>query len=182
LVLDQRTSDWAQKKLAEFSSRDYQGKVGINISAGKPNREWEPARYRDLVERLSLQYPQLLFLIFAAPADLPIAQQIAAKLGDNVKTIPDGCSLIEVSALMRGLDCMMSPDTSICHIASSMNLPLVGLYTAAENNYLRWRPWCDRWWVVRPPEGDSLAGIDVDSYFETAEMAISAICQVTPTH
>lgn len=156
------------------------GLIGVNISAGKPNREWGVDKYTRLVRELSARYPSQQFIIFAAPSDRAQAQTIAAAGGENVVVVPPALSLLDVAAMMKHLDLMMTPDTSICHIASSLRIPLLGLYTAAEENFARWQPYNTRSWVLRPPSGDTLEGISVEAYLKKAEEILSEVfSQVT---
>jgi ADP-heptose:LPS heptosyltransferase len=88
---------------------------------------------------LSIAYPQLQFLIFCAPSDFRQANRIAEGSGTNVSVIPSGLSLMQAVALLAEVDCVLTPDTSIVHIAASLRIPLVAMYTAAETNYRRRR-------------------------------------------
>jgi ADP-heptose:LPS heptosyltransferase len=151
------------------------GLVGVNISAGKPNRLWGVDRYCGLIEKLSQRHGELQFLIFAAPAEHLAACRIAEAGGPNVTAIPPQLSLRDVIAMIKHLDLIMTPDTSICHVASSLRIPLLGLYTAAEENFQRWRPWHQPAWVLRPPSGDSLQGITVADYLAKAEEAFQIV-------
>jgi ADP-heptose:LPS heptosyltransferase len=159
----------------QLRNPEQSGLVGINISAGKPNREWGVDKYRAFVGELSRRHPKRRFVIFSSPSDHPQAQTIADEGEKNVAVIPAGLSLLDVIAMIRHLDLMMSPDTSICHVASSLRVPLLGLFTAAEENFARWRPYRQPSWVVRPPQGDSLEGISVQDYLEKAEEALNTI-------
>lgn len=171
---------WSAKEIERLRESKYRGLIGVNISAGKPNREWGEKKYTDLLQQLSSRYPQLQFLIFGAPSDYEQMTRIAAAAGENVGTIPRGLSLLQVAALIRKLDCMMTPDTSIVHIAASLSVPLVAMYTAAETNYRRWRPYTEKSWIVRPPEGDSLHGITVDAYLLQIGKAMETLFSLLP--
>ncbi|MFH2056839.1 MAG: glycosyltransferase family 9 protein [bacterium] len=172
---------WSDREIGALRDSKSVGLVGINISAGKPNREWGERKYGELVRQLSAHYPQLQFLLFCAPSDYEQATRIAAAAGDNVSLIQRGLSLLQVAALIRKLDCILSPDTSIVHIAASLNVPLVAMYTAAETNYRRWRPYTEKSWIVRPPEGDSLHGITVEAYMIQIGSALRSLFKAAPT-
>lgn len=180
LQLSSDLVDWSEPQLAKLRNSESAGLIGVNISAGKPNREWGESKYSELVQKLSAQHPEHQFLIFCAPNDYEQATRIVAAGGDNVAQIPSGLSLMQVASLMRGLDCMLSPDTSIVHLAVSLDLPVVAMYTAAETNYRRWRPYTDESWIVRPPEGDSLHGITVEAYLEKINQALHALFKAVP--
>jgi heptosyltransferase-3 len=161
--------------IAPLRGDNTRGLVGINISAGKPNREWGVNKYIPFIREVSSRYPNQQFIIFAGPTDYEQAQVIADAGGSNVAAVSRGLSLLDIAAMMKHLNLMMTPDTSICHIASSLRIPLLGLYTAAEENFQRWQPYNTRAWVLRPPSGDTLEGISVDDYINKADEALSQV-------
>ncbi|MCK4856448.1 MAG: glycosyltransferase family 9 protein [candidate division Zixibacteria bacterium] len=165
--------------IAELCEERYSGLIGINISAGKPNRAWGEEKYTELVRGLAADYADRQFLIMAAPVDYHQAQRIAAG-GDNVRVIQSGLSLLDVISMVKHLDCIMSPDTSICHIAANLGVPLLGLYSQAEGNFARWRPLSERSWVLRSPEWDSLQAITVRQYRDKIDEVLAEIYQPTP--
>jgi heptosyltransferase-3 len=161
--------------IAALRRDDATGLVGINISAGKPNREWGVEKYIPFVREISAHYPRQQFLVFAGPTDYELAEAIANASGENVAVVPRGLSLLDIAAMMKHLNLMMTPDTSICHIASSLGIPLLGLYTAAEENFLRWQPYNTRSWVLRPSSGDTLEGISVEDYIKKADEVLAEV-------
>ena len=78
--------------------------------------------------------------------------------------IPPGLSLAEVIAVISKLDCILSPDTSICHIAAGLGVPLLGFYSGNEHNFNRFHPLGQRIWTVRANTPDSIDGITVEKY------------------
>ncbi len=177
LQLSTELRNWGRQEMDRIRRSSRSALIGINISAGKPNREWGEEKYTTLVRKLSIAYPQLQFLIFCAPSDFRQANRIAEHSGTNVSVIPSGLSLMQAVALLAEVDCVLTPDTSIVHIAASLRIPLVAMYTAAETNYRRWRPFATKSWVVRPEADDSLHGISVDAYLAEIEKALLSITQ-----
>jgi ADP-heptose:LPS heptosyltransferase len=170
-----------EELVGRLRGEQHSGLVGVNISAGKPNRDWGTEKYRNLIKELSARYPELQVIVLAAPSEYGRARSIADSGGENVSLIPPGLSLLDVTSMIKHLDLMMSPDTSICHIASALEIPLLGLYTAAEENFQRWQPWVSPSWVLRPASEDNLEGISVDDYLSKAEEALSTVFQIART-
>ncbi|TFH64582.1 MAG: lipopolysaccharide heptosyltransferase family protein [Candidatus Zixiibacteriota bacterium] len=150
--------------VAKLRSNKYERIVGINISAGRINRSWDQARYAATLAQLSRDHPQLQFVISCDPRDYGRGVAVAKAGGDNVAIIPPGLSLTEVIAVISKFDCILSPDTSICHIAAGLGVPLLGFYSGNEHNFNRFHPLGKRVWPVRAHTPDSIDGITVENY------------------
>ena len=145
--------------------------VGLNLSAGKPNRIWSDDRAIDLCRCLTTWRKDLRIIVIVMPKDRERGERVAAEAGDNARIIPDGLDLIEVSALISRLRLLISPDTSLIHIARSFQVPVVGLYSRARKNFQRWRPY-------QQSDG-SVVGNDIDTIFDiTVEQVFSQIQRV----
>jgi ADP-heptose:LPS heptosyltransferase len=153
--------------------------VGINISAGRINRSWDQVRYATALARLSRSYPQMQFVILCDPRDYGRGVTVAKAGGGNVAIIPPGLSLAEVTAVISKLECILSPDTSICHIAAGLGIPLLGFYSGNEHNFNRFHPLGKRVWTVRANTPDSIDGITVDDYAAAFDNVIHELFDLT---
>ena len=142
----------------------YSRLIGINISAGRINRSWDEHRYSEVLKRLSPAYPDFQFIIFCVPDEREKAKMVVAAGGRNVSLIPPRLSITDVVAMIRNLYAVVSPDTAICHIAASLDIPLLALYSADEHNFKRMRPFARSVWHIRGKEGDTLDSISVDDF------------------
>jgi heptosyltransferase-3 len=149
--------------------------VGLNISAGRPNRIWPDDRAVDLCRRLLKWRPELHLAIIAVPSDYSRAERIASLAGGSVRPVPAGLSLIEVSALIARLRLLVSPDTSLIHIARSFNLPVVGLYNRATRNFTRWQPYRQPDGAVLGDDIDSIADITVEQVFDRVRLVLERV-------
>lgn len=97
--------------------------IGINISAGTPggNRTFE--QWSDLIR----SFPDERFVIFSSPADLE-AKQALERPHPNVITSPSTKNLYEVWKLLDRLKLLVTPDTSLVHVAACSDKPVVALY------------------------------------------------------
>lgn len=111
------------------------GFVGLNISAGGPLRYWTEEKWNALVDR----FPDLRFIVFSAPVDLEAKQRLETR--SNVVPSPATKNLYEVSLLLRNLRLLVTPDTSLVHIASCHAVPVVGLYREAPQDLSRFAPY-----------------------------------------
>jgi ADP-heptose:LPS heptosyltransferase len=174
-----RVSPQQQQKgeqiVASLRDSKYDKFVGINISAGRINRSWDQQRYATVLARLSRSYSDLQFVILCDPKDYAKGASIAKAGGENTAIIPPGLSLAEVIAVYSKLDCVLSPDTSICHIAAGLGVPLLGFYSGNEHNFNRFHPLGKRVWTVRAETVDSIDGITVDEYIAAFDRMMSEL-------
>ena len=72
-------------------------------------------------------------------------------------------SILDLAAIIDSLDLIISPDTSIVHMACAFNKPLVAIYRNHMPLFKIWHPISDFNYVVFSDYEDSLKSIDVDS-------------------
>lgn len=97
--------------------------TGINISAGKPGGHRTIEQWSDLVGN----YPAERFIIFSSPADTGEKKTIE-KLHENVLSSPVTKNLYEVWKIVDRLKLLVTPDTSLVHVASCSDTPVLALY------------------------------------------------------
>ena len=97
--------------------------VGLNISAGAQARYWTHETWAALASR----FPDRRFMVFSAPQDAAARHAVEAP-GTNIIPSPATGNLYEMGLLMARLGLLVTPDTSLVHVASCTNTPVVGLY------------------------------------------------------
>jgi ADP-heptose:LPS heptosyltransferase len=147
--------------------------VGINISAGNKNRRWPENGFRLLLKKIIDSFPDMTPVIISSPEDYEKAKSLADSAAPQAIVIPAGLNLQEVFAFVAQMKLFISSDTSLIHIARSLQIPVVGLYIPFNDNYRRWGPLLQK-------EGVLVAGNDeaIDSI--TAEQVMSEIIKVLP--
>lgn len=111
------------------------GIVGLNISAGNDLRYWTEENWRLLIKR----FPAVRFMVFSAPEDLEMKRRL--ETAPNVIRSPETRNLYEVGLLVRKLRMLVTPDTSIIHVASCFGVPVIGLYRNASQDLSRFAPY-----------------------------------------
>ncbi len=115
--------------------------IGINISAGKPNRIWKMENFVELIAKLSSTAEETIIVIFCSPNDRGRAETIQRLSGTPTHLLPDGLNILDVSALIAKLDMLITPDTSVIHIARQYNVPVVGMYPTHGRSSAQWKPY-----------------------------------------
>ena len=139
--------------------------LGLNLSAGRPNRIWPGEATEELCRRLLEEMPDLRLVLIATPEDRERGAHLLDTISDSrLLLVPDKLSLLDVSALISHLRLLISPDTSLIHIARSFRVPVVGLYNKAGKNFRRWQPY-------RQVEG-AIVGDHIDTIFDITPLQV----------
>ena len=110
--------------------------IGVNISAGQPNRYWTEEKWKTLIG----SFPDERFVVLSAPDDTDAKQRLE-KSCPNVIATPPTRNLYEASRITGTLRLLVTPDTSMVHVASGAGVPIVGLYREAAQDISRFGPY-----------------------------------------
>ena len=108
---------------------------GINISAGEPVRIWMEEKWIALLGSFS----QYRFVVLSGPEDFEQKRRIETACS-NVIPSPPTQNLYEVGLIVGALRLLVTPDTSLIHVASGAETPVVGLYREAPQDISRFGP------------------------------------------
>jgi len=123
------------KKQIEFMNPAKKFLVGINISAGSEARFWGVENYTNLLKFIS-KY-DVKIVIFSSKLDEHFAKQIA----DENDLYPLTENFDNFAAAIMNLNFLITPDTSVVHIASIKNIPVFGLYVKYKTSDMIWSPY-----------------------------------------
>ncbi|MDD5427503.1 MAG: glycosyltransferase family 9 protein [candidate division Zixibacteria bacterium] len=142
--------------------------VGYNLSVGNPTRLWDESNSRRLLEKI-LEYGQGNFhiILLTTPPDRMRGEKLLSFFEKDVFLVPPDLNLIEVSAIISKLSLLISPDTSLIHIARSFKIPVVGLYPKPVKNFLLWHPYEQKEGAVLSGNNDNIFDITVEQVFDT---------------
>jgi len=108
--------------------------IGINISAGGDARYWGTANYKAIISEL-LKY-QVNILLMCSEKDLPKANEIS----EDAIAIYYSPQFDDFCAMIQNIDLLITPDTSIVHVASAFKRPVFGLYVKFQTTDHIWSP------------------------------------------
>lgn len=171
--IDHRSRDKADlfmKQIVNGSSSAV--RIGYNLSAGSPTRLWSADKSRELLQRILRQDQKYHIIIFAVNTDRSRAHRLCRQFNRRVHLVPEGLNLIEATALIGQLDLLISPDTSLVHIARSMHVPVVGLYSRFMKNFMLWRPYDQEVGAVVSNNNDNIFDISVADVLATFNRVI----------
>ena len=148
--------------------------VGYNLSAGSPTRLWASEKSEELVRRLLASDPAIKVILFTMPHERSRGDELAARFDCNIYQVPSNMSLLEASALISKLDLLITPDTSLVHIARAYQVPVVGLYSRFMKNFLLWRPYGQDVGAVVSGNDDNIHDISVDQVFDAFQQLFAS--------
>ncbi|MCK4671252.1 MAG: glycosyltransferase family 9 protein [Candidatus Aegiribacteria sp.] len=134
--------------------------IAINISSGGENRWWGMDRYREVCRGIiSLGMKPLLLY---APEHKERASTIAMQEAE-ILISPLTPTVLHVAALLRDVRLLVSPDTSVVHIAASSGIPVVGMYLPFDPSLPKWYPWQVSSRILMSEDHRSLESISPES-------------------
>ncbi|NLU16944.1 MAG: glycosyltransferase family 9 protein [Serratia liquefaciens] len=108
-------------------------KIVINAFTGSPERNLSQGQLTQTIKMINEKSDGIIVII------LDHRKELNVSLPDNVAINPFN-SLHHVMELIRQVDLVISPDTSIVHISAAWKKPLISVYkNITDNNYL-WAP------------------------------------------
>jgi len=168
-----RSSDTVDRFLAELSSSAPDRQLlAINISGGKSTRRWEQESVVRVIEDMCECAPSVQTVLISAPTERARSEWVAQRC-PSAQPTPPNWSILDIAALLARMDLVVSPDTSIVHIARSFRVPVVGLYPALEETVRRWQPYGQSTGVVRSDDSGDITGIHPDRIVAEIKQALS---------
>ncbi|HHG8772506.1 TPA: glycosyltransferase family 9 protein [Raoultella planticola] len=132
LHIPQEVSRQVAQYLASVEGR----KVVINIFAGHPDRSLSQEQLAIIISRLRESYPDVHIIL------LDHRNEIRIPLPERVSVNPFK-TLHHAMGLIAGADMIISPDTSVVHMAAAWNKPLIAIYKDVQLNNRLWAPGYD---------------------------------------
>lgn len=132
LHIPQDTYQQVREYLAGLDGR----KVVINIFAGHQDRSLSQEQLASIIEKLRSEYPDINIVL------LDHRNEIRIPLPEKVRVNPFK-TLHHTMALIAQADLVISPDTSVVHMAAAWKKPLIAIYKDVRMNNRLWAPGYD---------------------------------------
>ncbi|WP_392553459.1 glycosyltransferase family 9 protein [Orbus wheelerorum] len=125
--------DFCQKHL----SNSY---IAINFFGAAKHRQFSSKRQQEWLAKLKEAYPDKTILVLTYPK---VTQELKSSLPkDQYLMYENTQTIFDTIELIRNAYKVITPDTSIVHIASAFNKPIIAFYMAANSPipYNKWMP------------------------------------------
>lgn len=154
---------------------DNKGKLNlvINISAGNESRYLSGEKWLEVIKKLSSNEKLKIHLI-GLPKDRELIENLLTNCSDKKINYIKTSDIMETSEVVRKSDLVLTPDTSIVHICSAFNKPVIAVYPDLKWNLDKFRPLSDIHEVVLSKKQfdikDTEADEIIEKVFKVAEM------------
>ncbi|MEN8208484.1 MAG: glycosyltransferase family 9 protein [Candidatus Fermentibacteria bacterium] len=151
--------------------------AAVNISAGGENRRWGTDRYARVCS--SILEMGLKPLILYSPPDRSAACAVQQSEPDVLISSVTP-SILHLAALIRGVTILVSPDTSVIHLAASYGIPVVGMFLPSDPSLPRWYPWNVKSEVLTASDHISIDSVSPEMVSGAVRRLISDIVRDVP--
>mgnify|MGYP005633600295 CR=1 FL=1 len=116
-------------------------KIGINTQGSFPEKSIKNKELSEICTGLHNYFSNIQIVILTTPSQQVEKNHFIAKLGcDYVKCSYPTQTINDAAALIQKLDVIISPDTSIVHIAASFDIPTISIHENNKDSYRLWAP------------------------------------------
>ena len=116
-------------------------KIGINMEGSFPEKSIQKEELEKICVGLHNNFNNIKIVILTSPNKLLEKKKLISELGlDFVIPSYNTKTIIDAAALIEQLDLIITPDTSIVHIASSFDKPLVSIHENNKDSFRLWAP------------------------------------------
>ena len=149
-------------------------KIGINLSSGAPSRIWPKEKWIELIKQLLKNLPDAQIILITVPHERVFAENIKGLFPERVHLTPQNLDILGVSAVIKNLDLLVTPDTSLVHIARAFNVPVAGLYTRFAKNFDLWHPYGMKEQAIKAESEHNIFDISVGQVLERMQLLVKA--------
>ncbi|WP_436545111.1 glycosyltransferase family 9 protein [Janthinobacterium sp. RB2R34] len=156
--------------------QQYDGLFCLNFQGSNAQRTVSVDDARRCCAALAARYPRHALLVIAAPgSEARVAEIIAGAGHANVMLAPPTRHILQLAALIRRCELVLSPDTSVIHIASAFDKKIVGYYIRTDN-YRWFYPASSQYRVMLAP-GLTLASVSAEETLAAVEALLPGQAQ-----
>jgi ADP-heptose:LPS heptosyltransferase len=176
-IYDLFISEAQEKKALDFLSKFYKvSKVGINLEGAVKGKKIKINELKKICEGIKRINIDAQIIILSSPKNYENVNNIINHLSlEYVTATYLTKKILEVAGLIKYLDLIISPDTSIVHIASALNKPIVSIHEKNMASFRLFAPTSSKSRTVFSQKEDSIEGFDVAKVIEFSNELLKEI-------
>ena len=133
----------AQKQLAYNFTHRFHDKflIGVNLEGAVKGKKIEFKDLEEICQRLYETHNNIQIIIFSAPNNFKRVGEMIRKM--KLKYVLSSFktnTIMDIAALINQMDLIITPDTSIAHIASAYNKPVITIHENNQDSYKLFAP------------------------------------------
>lgn len=141
--------------------------VIYNISAGREYREFSVEKSVEIIQGFAFKFPFTPIVIVAIAKDVPKAERIRELSDVRHLVIFNSNDILDVCAIVQCSTMVVSPDTSLIHIASAYKKPIVAFYSEMTTYIYEWMPFAVPYRFLVAPDKLEIEHIPTDECYNT---------------
>lgn len=159
--------DKVKERFKHFNSKN-SNRIVMNISAGNQSRYISPDKWISTIKKITERYISS-FIIIGLKRDIKVIDSIISSTECDVQYIKTE-NILEVAEIISISSSVLTADTSIIHICSALNKPVVGLYPQVKWNLEKFAPLSNNYEVVISGNSENIEDIKAgeigNAYFQ----------------
>jgi len=145
-------------------------KIGINLEGSFKEKRIQKKQLEQICTGLYRNDNNIKIIILSRPEKAPMINKILSELKlDFVISSYETNTINDAAALVEQLDLIITPDTSIVHIAGSFDKPVISIHENNPDSFRLWSPISSLSHTVFTDSNYGLANYSVDEIIESAK-------------
>jgi ADP-heptose:LPS heptosyltransferase len=153
-----------QKKSLSFISNFDSNKIiiGLNLSGSSPKRSISDKDVTKILLGFRSISKNIIIILIHKPKDRKLVSRfITEEKSSFVSLSYPTNSVLDVAALVDAVDLLITPDTSLVHMACALEKPLISIYSNDLNSFETWHPKSKSNHVIFSENFDNLKSLDI---------------------
>jgi len=142
--------------------------VLVNLFAAESHRTVVTEVAAELLKELSVALPHSQLCLLCTGETLAQAEAAQMRSGVECRIANTQMDFMRLIAVCARADLIISPDTSLVHIASALNKPILGIFQDDGIKSIEWAPRSTRAEIVIAPSKNSIHGFSVAEVVQKA--------------
>lgn len=135
---DVPTDPKATKEVDEFlATKHLKNYIAVNFFGAGSARKFSDNAMKSLMDRFTATSAKIVLLTFP---EVTAKMQTLAAHYENVFVYEQTKTIFHTIELIKQASLIVSPDTSVVHIAAGFNKPMIAFYSNDEENFTHWHP------------------------------------------
>lgn len=145
----------------------------FNYIGSKKERILKEKEIINIISMLSNNFKKEQFYVSSIPKKFDETKKIVEELKkDNVKVLPKTKNIFEIASFIKYASVVISVDTSIIHIASTYNKPIIGFYTSNKQNQKSAGPKGKNCYIIECESSEKIENLNLDEIKEKMELIL----------
>jgi ADP-heptose:LPS heptosyltransferase len=168
----------SQIQVAKNFITKFHGKflIGINLEGAVKGKRIRNTELEQICRGVKQENIDIQIIILTSPKNHQAVSKLVKDMDLNYVAVGFKTrTILDVAGLIKHLDLIISPDTSIVHIASAFNKPIVSIHEKNQDSYQLFSPTSSLTRTVFSPRENSINGFDVRKVIEFSNELIKEI-------